>query len=162
VILATPGDHQVVFPRSIGAYVYYAQGTYGGAVHAFGKPSSTRAVSAVSCQVNWADQGLRLYFRSPERPCAAGSLRTSQYMAATILSRRWSVDRGVRVGDSFRKLKRLYPLIEQSTYDKSRWRLRRVMVVIPKTHARAFAGLDAVMRYGRVLRFEMAYQYGRG
>jgi hypothetical protein len=68
----------------------------------------------------------------------------------------------VRVGDSFRKLKRLYPLIEQSTYDKSRWRLRRVMVVIPKTHARAFAGLDAVMRYGRVLRFEMAYQYGRG
>ena len=161
VVAGAPANLQVNFPRSIGPFVYYVRGTYKGAVSAFGRPTYKKTTSAVNCTVGWSSKGLRIYFRSVEHPCRARKLATAEYTGATILSRRWSVDRGLRVGDSFAKMRKLYPLSAQrDMHHKHRWRVRSALAVQPYTHHKRRAFLDAEFRNLRIYRIDMGYEYG--
>jgi hypothetical protein len=161
VVAGAPANLQVNFPRSIGSFVYYVRGTYKGAVRAFGHPSYRKPDSAVSCTVGWSSKGLRIYFRSVDHACRAKRLATAEYSGATILSRRWSVDRGLRVGDSFDRMRKLYPLSEQrDEHHPHRWRVRSALAVQPFTHHRRRAFLDAEFRNLRIYRIDMGYETG--
>ena len=161
VLAGIPADRQVIFPRSIGAFTYYVRGTYRDAVDAFGRPTYRKTSSAVSCTVGWAGKGLRIYFRSVSRPCRARSLATAEYSGATFLSRRWSIDRGLRVGDSWERMRQLYPLSEQrDMHHKHRWRVRSALSVQPVTRHKRRAFIDAEFRNRRVVRIDTGYEYG--
>jgi hypothetical protein len=73
---------------------------------AFGRPSSARPDSRVSCVLRWPGHGLRLRFLSFEgHACSRGVLVT-----ATVARRAgWRTGRGLRVGDPVERVRRLYP-----------------------------------------------------
>jgi hypothetical protein len=115
----------------------------------------------VSCTVGWASKGLRIYFRSVSRPCRARSLATGEYSGATFLSRRWSIDRGLRVGDSWERMRKLYPLSEQrDRFNKHKWRVRQAVSVQPGTMHKRRAFIDAEFRNRRIYRIDIGYEYG--
>jgi hypothetical protein len=149
----TRSDHRVVFPFRIGAYKI--GGTYRQAVAAFGRPSDRRRRYGGICELTWTKQGLRLSFRNPEvSPCTHRGLMRGQYTAATILARRWSVDRGVRVGDSAERVMRIYELPPASP---SRINLAQRSVPLPNAQYIRLIDLDAIFQQGRVARFDIYY-----
>jgi hypothetical protein len=151
----TRSDHRVVFPFRIGAYKI--GGTYRQAVAAFGTPSDFRRHYGGICELTWSKAGLRLSFRNPETPpCTHRGLVHGQYTAATILARRWSVDRGVRVGDSAERVMRIYDLPPASP-SPSRVNLAQRAVPLANTQYIRLIDLDAIFQRGRVARFEIYY-----
>ena len=162
VLTGAPTNYTVNFPRAIGEWTYFVRGTYRNAVRVFGHPSSLRTSSPVACRVSWGSKGLLISFRSPAHPCRAASLATAEYAAASIVSRKWSVDRGLRVGDSFARMRKLYPFSEQrDMHNKHRWRVRQALAVQPGTMHRRRAYLDALFRNKHIYRIDMGYEFGR-
>jgi hypothetical protein len=160
VLTGAPANYHVNFPRAIGSFTYYVRGTYREAVRAFGPPSYRRTTSAVACRVGWVTKGLRIYFRSPAHPCRRHNLLSGEFSSATFVSRRWSIDRGVRVGDSFGRMRHLYPYSEQrDMFNKHRWRLRTAIAVQPGTMHKRRAFLDAFFVNRRIARIELGYQF---
>jgi hypothetical protein len=86
---------------------------YPRAVAAFGTPSSRGTDDPVEsnlCTVRWRGLGLDMGFAtSAPKPCLAGKLGRSGWFGASVYTRRWRTERGLRVGDSVAKLRRLYP-----------------------------------------------------
>lgn len=103
--------------RRLGSYRYYhldagPDTSYEDAVETFGKPSSRGTDDPESnlCSVRWRNLGLEMgYANAPPEPCALAKFRTGAWYGATIYSRRWRTERGLRVGDSVTRLKQLYP-----------------------------------------------------
>jgi hypothetical protein len=104
--------------RRLASYRYYHLGSapvtsYEDAVGTFGKPSS-RSTDDVKrsnlCTVRWSRLGLEMGFaNAPPGTCRLSRLRTSAWYGATVYSRRWQTERGLRVGDSVARLRDLYP-----------------------------------------------------
>ena len=166
VLLASPTasatrpahDYRVVFPFRIGAFSidHHHYATYRQAVRAFGKPSYRRPRSAVICSVTWRRAGLRLQFRSASKPCSRAGISTAHWVGATILSRRWSVDRGVRVRDTVARITRLYPKLAPPFH--GRWELAFRYVTKPHTTSPAFITLYVTTRDGRIRKFQIDYE----
>ena len=161
VLTGAPASYQVNFPRAIGSFTYFVRGTYSAAVRAFGRPTYRKTTAAVTCTVGWSSKGLRVYFASPARPCSRAGLAAAQYTGATFLSRRWSIDRGLRVGDSWARMRKLYPLSEQrDEHHKHRWRVRSALAVQPGTMHKRRAFIDANFHNRRIYRIDIGYEYG--
>ena len=161
VLTGAPASYQVNFPRAIGSFTYFVRGTYSAAVRAFGRPTYRKTTAAVTCTVGWSSKGLRIYFASPARPCSRAGLAAAQYTGATFLSRRWSIDRGLRVGDSWARMRKLYPLSEQrDEHHKHRWRVRSALAVQPGTMHKRRAFIDANFHNRRIYRIDIGYEYG--
>jgi hypothetical protein len=83
---------------------------YGKAVYALGTPSHVENPDVPSCAATWRRLGLRIQFESFS---IAESCNDGRAQSAVIKGRRgrisWKTQRGLRVGDSYRKLTRLYP-----------------------------------------------------
>lgn len=101
--------------RRLGPY-YYKRGlirgeSYLAAVKVFGSPSSRGSESQSNvCIARWRRQALEIRFSGwPTNPCALEKLRKSGWWEARVYSRRWQTDRGLRVGDSEKRLRSLYP-----------------------------------------------------
>jgi hypothetical protein len=160
-LAGAPANYQVDFPRSIGSFTYFVKGTYRGAVRAFGQPTYRKTTAAVTCTVGWSSKGLRIYFTSPAHPCSRSGLAAAQYTGATFLSRRWSVDRGLRVRDSWPRMRKLYPESQQrDEHHKHRWRVRSALAVQPGTMHKRRAFIDAEFRNRRIYRIDIGYEYG--
>lgn len=88
--------------------------TLAGAIRALGVPSSCGRVPGFRsfASVTWRELRLRMVFGTygpvpPRGPCAAAGRIVLDSAFAT--GRRWRTGRGLRVGDSVAKLRRLYP-----------------------------------------------------
>jgi len=83
---------------------------YPTAVHALGAPSSVENPDIPGCAATWAGLGLRIQFESFG---IASSCDDGRAQAAVVKGPNgrlsWRTQRGLRVGDSLRKLRRLYP-----------------------------------------------------
>lgn len=101
--------------RRLGSYYYKRDLTLGksyiAAVKAFGPPSSRGSENQSNvCIARWQRLALEIHFSGwPTNPCATKRLRKSGWWEARVYSRRWQTDRGLRVGDSEQRLRRLYP-----------------------------------------------------
>ncbi|MHB8060424.1 MAG: hypothetical protein ACYDHO_06290 [Gaiellaceae bacterium] len=112
--------------RRLGPY-YYQQDissgkSYLAAVQTFGPPSSRGHENTSNvCIVRWRKLGLEISFSGwPTNPCSRKSLGTSGWWGTSVYSRRWHTDRGLRVGDSEKRLRSLYPKARFSDKPPSR------------------------------------------
>jgi hypothetical protein len=94
----------------LGSWHVLAHPEYPKAVHALGKPSHVKNPDIPGCEATWKRLGLRIQFESfgIAHGCEEGKAQ-----AAVVKGHRgrvtWRTQRGLRVGDGYRKLKRLYP-----------------------------------------------------
>jgi hypothetical protein len=94
----------------LGAWHVAAHPQYPKAVRALGTPSHVKNPDIPGCEATWKRLGLRIQFESfgIAHGCEEGKAQS-----AVVKGHRgrvtWRTQRGLRVGDSYRKLKRLYP-----------------------------------------------------
>jgi hypothetical protein len=161
--LAPPAD-LVVVPvgrdAHAGPYRFFTAAgpnNYAAARAAFGPPSSTRPLGRAGqtnlCLVYWTSLGLQLGFASVPHPCRATSLRRAKWYGATLTSARWRTDRGLRVGDSLARVRRLYPRARPR--GDGTWTL----VARPAPSGEPRPGLDVRVRNGRVSRLFVLAAY---
>jgi hypothetical protein len=138
------GSYYVNSPQNAGR-------SYAAAVRAFGRPTSLRpnAYQTNRCTGSWPSLGLTITFETEApQPCSATKLALSFWAGATIRARLWRTDRGLRVGDSLAKLRRLYPdaQVRKTTAVETRW----VLVSVPGEVAPVIY-LEARVLHGRVI-----------
>jgi hypothetical protein len=94
----------------LGSWHVRAHPEYPKAVHALGTPSHVKNPDIPGCEATWARLGLRIQFESF---AVAETCEDGKAQAAVVKGHRgrvsWKTQRGLRVGDSFAKLQRLYP-----------------------------------------------------
>jgi hypothetical protein len=78
----------------------------------FGGPDSARRQSAYECALVWRTLGLTatLLDLSRQAPCRAGA-----FVRATVTGRSWRTAKGLRVGSTVVRLRRLYPRARHDT-----------------------------------------------
>jgi hypothetical protein len=94
--------------RRVGPYrPAHSRQDYARAVRVLGKPSSW-GLNSNLCLVRWRRLALDLEFRV-DGSCTPPKLRgLADWCSATMHSRRWRTKEGLRIGDSERRLRRLY------------------------------------------------------
>jgi hypothetical protein len=83
-------------------------GTLRGAIRAWGRPSTRKAVVGTGCRVNWSSVGVHAVFANVGGGSGC-SERGARIQRASLHSKRWTTERGLHVGDATAKLKQLYP-----------------------------------------------------
>lgn len=114
--------------RRIGSFHFLRDlGRYPAAVREFGRPSSRTAGTGRRdnlCVVRWARLGLRMEFAAtPAGPCSDSALGRSAWAGATLDAGPWRTDRGLRLGDSLDRLRRVYPQASYRTGPAPAWLL---------------------------------------
>ena len=114
----------------------------------FGAPSTSRVTSPRSCLQGWKAARLAVtFFTFEEKPCARGVA-----LIVTVTGRAaWRTAKGLRVGDTAARLRKLYPRARLRTGfagDSGYWLVTRQ--VCAEVGGGAYPGLLARMRAGRV------------
>jgi hypothetical protein len=90
----------------IGGFVLARNGKISGAIAVYGNPTSREQFGYDECTVVWAALGIQSTFsHSYDNPCALSGC----HLETAITGRQWKTDRGLRVGDSLPRLRKLYP-----------------------------------------------------
>jgi hypothetical protein len=107
-IKAQPGRYWAV--TYLGGWHVRAHPAYGKAVYALGRPSSVKNPDIPGCAATWARLGLTIQFESFSiaESCADGKAQSAVIRGPKARSS-WRTQRGLRVGDGYRRLTRLYP-----------------------------------------------------
>ena len=106
-IKAEPGHYWAV--TYLGNWHVRAHPEYGKAVFALGEPSAVSG-SGVPCTAYWSGLGLRILFTSFGGAESCGEASAQRAVVKGPAGRRaWRTKRGLRVGDSLTRLRRLYP-----------------------------------------------------
>lgn len=95
---------------AIGDFKPQTDPTVGGAIQAFGQPSSVTTRTNSSCRMGWRALGLRITFvnlGAPQNSACEASVGKAQ--TASAFGRVWRTARGLRIRSSTRTLRRLYP-----------------------------------------------------
>jgi hypothetical protein len=94
----------------LGGWHVRAHPEFGKAVFALGRPTYVENPDIPGCRATWRRLGLRIQFESFS---VADSCDDGKAQSAVVKGRRgrrsWRTQRGLRVGDSYVRLKRLYP-----------------------------------------------------
>jgi hypothetical protein len=146
--------------ETIGPWRVQGNSSLAGAIAAFGAPSRCRKLSGLPgfASVEWQALGLRAVFGTygsgGARPCQA--VHTVRLDNARTSSKDWVTGRGLRVGDSVAKLRRLYPQATLRTYVRGVAPARGWWLVVrtsrvPDLHS--VPALLATARAGRVTSF---------
>ncbi len=126
------------------------------AIAAFGRPSSRRITSTISCEVNWARLGLRATFGNLGGARPGTTICTPSVGllgAATIRGRGFRTQRGLRVGDSTARLKSLH---SGARFRLGSWWLATTPVVLGDIEAdERFPIVRAIAQGGKVARFAL-------
>lgn len=101
-------DSLLVLDVRAGPYHYLGRGSYRAAVAAFGPPALSQARANV-CRASWPHAGIVVSFATAPPACSAGGLREAAWYGMTLFGPRWRNTRGLRVGDSVARVRRLYP-----------------------------------------------------
>jgi hypothetical protein len=146
-IKAQPGHYWAV--TYLGSWHVRAHPEYPKAVFALGTPSHVKNPDIPGCAATWAQLGLRIQFESF---AVAHTCNDGLAQSAVVKGHRgrvtWKTQRGLRVGDSYRKLKRLYP-------HARRKRSARVIVYQREPAIGDGSIITAVLRHHRVASFRL-------
>lgn len=150
---AAPGSSVVRGDVQIGRYLVQRDGTLGGAIRAFGRPSSL-VRSDITCLARWPARGVRISFYNlgGQNPCNG---RYGYFGEAIITGRSWRTGKGLRIGDPARRVTQLYGPPRRSGVWV--WLVTRRSPVggnVP------YSGLSAKIQNGRVAAFRVKYQAG--
>jgi hypothetical protein len=126
------------------------------AIEAFGRPSSTRRTSRVSCTLMWSQLGLHATFVSlggayPTKATCVARLGVLQ--TATVQKQRIETQGGLRVGDSVARLKELHP--EAYFQEGCFWLATEPAVLGSEVRSQRTWIVRALTSGGRVLRIGM-------
>jgi hypothetical protein len=135
----------------IGNFAVKKNGTLGGVIRAYGKPSELRRTKD-GCLGLWPSVGLSVFFYNlvDKNPCKPA---TGFFSDALMTRDPWRTSNGLRMGDTLARLKQLYPKAER--HGSSQW------LVIRFTQATGrYPGLAAKLVGGRITAFEVLYQAG--
>jgi hypothetical protein len=145
----------------IGSYKLRVDPTLQGAIETFGSP--TRIIRGPqdgwnSCTARWAEHGVSIWFYN----LAGQDSCKPQYGAfgsATLTDKRWRTAKGLRIGDTFRKLTYLY----QPRHFNGKWvvllsEIRNYDCSLPK--GCLFRKVEAKVMDGRVVAFRVNYSAG--
>jgi hypothetical protein len=160
VVTPAGGDHDVVLGHRVGSYTYDTHPRFRDAVAVFGAPAQAQQTDPDVCELVWPSQGTALSFRAPSSaPCTSAALAEAAWTGASILSPAWTVDRGLRVGDSWSRVQQLYPAVASFVppADGEPFYLAQRAVPLRGTRYIHFAELDVVVLHGRVSRIDVFY-----
>jgi hypothetical protein len=155
-VFAVRGD------AKIGAYAVRADGSLGGALRAFGRPSSTRhTFGRGTCRAVWARHGLTIDFYNLGGGDACQP-RDGRFSRAFLRGDHWMTTKRLRIGDSAARLRRLYPDApfrrgEPGFWPSGYWLLTRRSVFGDGTE---YPGLLAEVARGRVVGFQVRFPAG--
>jgi hypothetical protein len=138
----------------IGRFLVQRDGSLGGAVRAFGRPSILRRTRNATCTARWRAIGLRIVFYNLGGfdPC---SRRHGRFSVATMVGRRWTTGKRLRIGEPARRLRALYGKRRRS--GSWIWLLTRRS---PVGAGETYPGLAAKVHRGRVTAFRVRYPAG--
>jgi hypothetical protein len=106
-IKAEPSQYWAV--THLGGWHVRAHPEYGKAVFALGEPTRVSG-SGNPCTATWAGLGLSILFTSFGGDTSCGDTNAQRAVVKGPAGRRaWRTQRGLRVGDRFARLRRLYP-----------------------------------------------------
>jgi hypothetical protein len=144
----------------MGSFAVKSDGTLRGAIDAFGSPSSKERNHEI-CTVRWARHGLRIVFYNlgGNNPCRP---RFGFFSNARAKSPGWDTNRGLRIGDRQRRLKRLYPGATFHSANSPFWPAGWWLVTRRSQFGTggSYPGLLAVMNDRRVTAFQVRYPAG--
>lgn len=139
----------------LGRFAVQRDGTLQGAIEAFGDPATLRRHPRFreTCYAGWPEIGLRITFYNlgGENPCAP---QWGYFSLAEVTGRDWRTASGLRIGDPLRRLWARYPRAQP--YPPYWWLVVRTYPAFD----RAYAGLSAKVRNGRVVAFLVRYPAG--
>lgn len=150
---AAPAGSIVRGDVQIGRYKVKEDGTLGGAIRAFGQPSSLRRRD-VTCLARWQARGVRISFYNlgGQNPCQG---RYGYFGEGIITGRGWATAKGLRIGDPARRVSALYG--PRRVSGSWAWLLTRRS---PYGAGSVYAALSARIQSGRVTAFRVKYQAG--
>jgi hypothetical protein len=136
----------------LGSYAVKGDGSLGGAIAAFGRPSG-RWRTGIGCTTRWRALGLRIdwYNLGGADPC---SPRGGRFYRALVTGRGWRTAKGLRVGDSAERLRRLFPRAER--HGDWQWLVPRFYSV----PGYRYPGLAAKVVRGRVAALAVTFPAG--
>ena len=140
----------------IGSYKLSVDPTLQGAIEVFGAPTRVKRGPRDgwnSCTARWAEHGVSIWFYN----LAGQDSCKPQYGAfgsATLTDKRWRTAKGLRIGDTYQKLTRVY----RPRHFAGQWtvllsELRRADCSLPK--GCLFPKLEAKVMDGRVVAFRV-------
>jgi hypothetical protein len=145
----------------IGSFNLRLDPTLQGATEAFGAPTRVakkRPISWNICQARWPEHGLTITFYNlgGQDSCEP---QYGRFASATLTDRRWRTAKGLRIGDTFQKLTRMYA----PRYWKGEWatllsEIRRADCSLPR--GCLYRILEAKVMNGRVVAFRVNYTAG--
>jgi hypothetical protein len=157
---ATP-TYPVAGDERIGSFRVKSDGTLGGAIRAFGRPTTLKRTSDSSCTAVWRPISLALhvYNLGGQDACAP---RFGFFNRAIMRGPAWRTTKGLRAGDPVAKLRRLYPRARfhrglRFFYPAGYWLVERVDRF---GAGGTYPALLAETRGGRVSGFHVRYQAG--
>lgn len=150
---AAPAGSVVRGDVQIGRYQVKRDGTLGGAIRAFGRPSSLRRRD-VTCLARWSELGVRISFYNlgGQNPCQD---RYGYFGEGIITGRGWATGKGLRIGDPASRVSALYG--QRRVSGAWAWLLTRRS---PFGDGGVYAALLARIHHGRVTAFRVKYQAG--
>jgi hypothetical protein len=135
----------------ISSFAVKKNGKLGGAVGAFGAPSSTKRGDG-TCLVRWSSLGVTITFYNLGGQDACGR-STGFFRSATISGRGWRTSQGLAIGNSLARVRALFPKAERHG---TRWWL-----VSRFTQATGrYPGLSASVHGGKVADFQVIFGAG--
>lgn len=142
----------------IAGYRVKADGTLGGALDAFGRPSRVVRTSEVTCSASWVRLGLRIGFYNlgGQGPCGRA---TGHFSNAAVTGTQWRTGQGLAIGNRVLRLRALYP---GATYGPDGFGGRGWWLVARRnpTGPGTYPGLLARTRAGRVTALVVRYPAG--
>lgn len=145
----------------IGSYRVKADGSLGGAISAFGRPTALRRTSDQSCTASWRTISLTIfvYNLGGEDACTP---RGGRFNRAIMRGPTWRTNKGLRVGDPVARLRQLYPSARFHRGLRYYWPAGYWLVPRPERFGTGgtYPGLLAETRSGRVTGFQVRYQAG--
>ncbi len=142
-LAAAETNYVIVGDLSIGGFP--RTGTVQEAIEVFGTPASRENQAYDKCTLTWPSHGVVMetfYTNATLNPCGP----EGRHVKTTVTDRRWRTSKGLRIGDSLRKLRQLYPKAKKEA--PGRWRLiTRPLAGLP------YPGLEARIKNGRVTAF---------
>ena len=144
----------------MGSFAVKKDGTLGGAVDAFGQPT-TKIRNGESCAVRWTQHGLRIFFYNlgGNNPCRG---KFGFFSNARAKGPHWKTNRDLAIGDGEGRLQNLYPNASFHAAEQGFWPAGWWLVKRPNQFGTSgsYPGLLAHMHHGRVQAFHVRYAAG--
>jgi hypothetical protein len=151
------GSSHVLSSDRIGDYQVRADGTSSGAEKEFGEPTDrARNVEQGDCTMTWNADDVRITFYNlgGYDPCRRG-----RFCRARIEGPLWQTTKGLQIGESVRRLQRLYPGAKEFPAGEATfWALEPTGLACGRDARQG--GLNAIASEGKIVAFTISHLAG--